>query len=99
MEMSSTFSGTFFRKIPEQLFRKPEFSGTLFRNVPQFQNNVLDISGVRKKIVPEFRISGIFSIMEMEKILESFPYVNRNPEFRWKPYLQPVSYFKKVSSS
>ena len=26
--------------------------------------------------------------MEMEKISGSFPYVNRNPEFRWKPYLQ-----------
>ena len=24
--------------------------------------------------------------MEMEKISGSFPYVNRNPEFRWKPY-------------
>ena len=54
-KMSSTFSGTLFRKIPEQLFRKPEFSGTLFRNVPKFQNNVLEISGLRKKIVPEIR--------------------------------------------
>ena len=33
-QMSSTFSGTFIRKIPEQFFRKPEFSETLFRNVP-----------------------------------------------------------------
>ena len=36
-KMSSTFSGTFFRKIPEQLFRKPEFSGTHFCNV--FRNS------------------------------------------------------------
>ena len=30
--------------------------------------------------------------MEMEKISGSFPYVNRNPEFRWKPYLYPDSW-------
>ena len=35
--------------------------------------------------VPEFRFSGTISIMEMEKISGSFPCVNRNPEFRWKP--------------
>ena len=29
-KMSSTFSGTFFWKIREKLFRKSEFSGTLF---------------------------------------------------------------------
>ena len=32
-----------------------------------------------------FRNSGTFSIMEMEKISGSFSYVNRNPEFWWKP--------------
>ena len=67
-------------------FRK--IFGTIFQNV-------LEISVLRKKIVPEFRFSRTFSIMEMEKISGSFPYVNRNPEFRWKPYPPP---FKIISS-
>ena len=59
-----------------------------FRNdFPEnFRNDIPEISVLRGKIVPEFRFSGTFSIMEMEKISRSFPYVNRKPEFRWKPY-------------
>ena len=33
-----------------------------------------------------FRNSGTFSIIEMEIISGSFPYVNRNPELQRKPY-------------
>ena len=44
-----------------------------------------------------FRISGTFSIMEMEKIFRSFPYVNRNPEFRWKPYSIPYIFASNVA--
>ena len=43
------------------------------------------------EIIQEFQFSGTFSIMEMVKISGSFPYVNRNPEFRWKPYPPPFS--------
>ena len=67
-KVCSTFTGTFFRKISEQLFRKPEF-----RKVLKFQNNIPEISSLREKIVPEFRIYGTFSMMEMEKISGSFP--------------------------
>ena len=84
-------SGNFRNDFPEN-FRNdiPERSGNFrnvseFRNDPEFRNNVPEISVLRKKIVPEFRFSGTFSIMEMEKISGSFPYVNRNPEFRLKP--------------
>ena len=91
-----------FRKFPERFFRKisgtifqniPEISGT-FRNSVTIRNSgttfrKFPVYGKKivPEIVPEFRISGTFSIMEMEKISGSFPYVNRNPEFRWKPYL------------
>ena len=78
------------------MFRKPEISkmifrkisgairnsGTTFRKFPFYEKKIVP------EIVPEFRFSGTFSIMEMEKISGSFPYVNRNPEFRWKSYAE-----------
>ena len=88
-----------FRKtgIPERFFfRKTEISGTLFRTYRSLRNSGTfrkfpARSGISfRKIVPEivkeFRFSGTISIMEMEKIYGSFPYVNRNPVIRWKPY-------------
>ena len=94
------------------MFRKPEISGTIFWNVPEisrtFQNSVtIRNSGTtfrkfpfyRKKIVPEFWFSVTFSIMEMEKISGSFPYVNRNPEFRWKPYFRQGVFYSVIYDS
>jgi len=75
-----------------------------FRNdfTENFRNDIPERSGnfrFTKKIVPEFRFSGTFSVMEMEKISGSFPYVNRNPEFRWKPYLEPAGDLKTQVSN
>ena len=42
----------------------------------------------KKSFPKSFRISRTFSIVKMEKNSGSFPYVNRNPEFWWKPYPQ-----------
>ena len=42
-----------------------------------------------------FRNSGTFSILEMEKISRSFPYVNRDTEFRWKPQIIALSFIFK----
>ena len=75
------------------MFRNPEISGTIFRNdipersvIPeQRSGNFCFTEKNVPEIVLEFRFSGTFSIMEKEKISGSFPYVNRNPEFRWKP--------------
>ena len=85
-------TGNFRKYFPEN-FRNdiPERSGnfrnsvtilnsrTTFRKFPFYGKKIVP------EIVPEFRFSGTFSIMEMEKISGSFPYVNSNPEFRWKP--------------
>jgi len=66
-------SKTFLWKLSEMIFRHiPEISSLQESFFPD--------------IVPVFWITVTFSIMEMEKISGSFPYVNRNPEFRWKPY-------------
>ena len=66
-----------FRKFPERFSGKfPERSV-----IPEQRSG--NFRFTEKK---SFRNSGTFSIMEMEKISGSFPYVNRNPEFRWKPY-------------
>ena len=70
------YSGTFRNSVTIRN------SGTTFRKFPFYGKKIVP------EIVPEFRFSGTFSIMEMEKISRSFPYVNRNPEFRWKPYTQ-----------
>jgi len=102
-----------FRKFPERFFRKisgtifqniPEISGT-FRNSVTIRNSgttfrKFPVYGKKivPEIVPEFRISGTFSIMEMEKISGSFPYVNRNPEFRWKPYSNLILEIQKKLS-
>ena len=83
---SGTFrnSGTTFRK-PE-IFRNniPERSGTTFRKPENFPNDIPERYGTtfRKfpvygekivpEIVPEFRISGTFSIMEMEIFFQKF---------------------------
>ena len=74
-----------FWKFLKQFFQK--ISGTKFQNV-SYWSGIPEISGLRKKIIPEFQIFGTFSIMEIENISGSFPYVNHNPEFRWKPYLR-----------
>jgi len=84
-------SGTIFQNIPEisGTFRNSvtiRKSGTTFRKFPVYGKKIVP------EIVPEFRISGTFSIMEIEKNSGSFPYVNRNPEFRWKPYTQLTVY-------
>ena len=54
----------------------------IFRHIPEN-------SGLQEKkfpdFVPVFQITNTFSIMEMEKISGSFPYVNLNPEFQRKP--------------
>ena len=60
------------------------------RNFPeQYSKNIPEIFSLRIKsrsgIDSEFRNYGTFSLMEMEKNSELFSYVNRNPEFRWKP--------------
>ena len=75
-------TGNFRNDFPENFRNVPEF-----RNAPSFRNNVPKFLLYGKKIVPEFRFSRTFSIMEMEKISGSFPYVKRNSEFRWKPYV------------
>jgi len=83
--MSLTFSGTFSRKISERL-------SSVNRNFPEQYSVTFGNSGtmfqkfpLAHEIDPEFWLSRTFSIMEMEKISGSFPYVNSNPEFRWKP--------------
>ena len=83
--------GNFQNDFPENFQNDiPEISGTFWNSVMILNSGTTlwKFPFYGKKIVPEFRFSGTFSIMEMEKISGSFPYVNRNPEIRWKPYLQ-----------
>ena len=86
-KVCSTFTGKFRnncsvnRNFPEHYSITFRNSRTTSRKFPVYGKKIVP------EIVPEFRFSGTFSIMEMEKISGSFPYVNRNPELRWKPYI------------
>ena len=77
--MFRKFPERFFRKISGTIFRNvPEISGT-FRNSVTIRNSgttfrKFPVYGKKivPEIVPEFRISGTFSIMEMEIFFQKF---------------------------
>ena len=85
--MYSTFSGK-FRNNCFINWNFLEHNSVMFRN-SRTTSQKFPVYG-QKSFQKSFQNSGIFSIMEMEKISGSFPYVNHNPEFRWKPYLPPL---------
>ena len=78
-------TGIFWNNIPERFIIPEQHSGNL-----QLTEKIVP------EIVPESRIFRTFSIMEMEEISGSFPFVNCNPEFRWKPYSVLISLFNAL---
>ena len=83
------FSGNFWNNCSVN-WNFPEHYSVTFRN-----------SRTASRKFPVYRKTSFWNsgfpepIMEMEKISRSFPYINRNPEFRWKPYSRVALDLKK----